>query len=283
MKRETVIATLLYGLLIFLLLFGFYLFLRQYGFSEKNFLIGGGLLLLLSILFAYILSDYILSKKFKVDDRLLHITKEILHELNMPLATIYANSNLLKKSLKEKPRNLKRLNRIEASATRLYRLYSELVYSIKKEILPIEKEMIQLDKLIEERIDAMKLLERNSFVLELDSLTIFVDKIGFEKMFDNIITNAMKYSEKSSSIIIRLKENILEIQDYGIGMDETELLSIYERYYQLDHHIYGEGIGLALVKAFCEESLIKMWIDSKKNSGTSIFFNLEKVIVIDKI
>jgi len=283
MKREIVIATLLYTLLILLLLLGLYLFLVQHGLSKENFLIGGLVTVLLSLLFGYILTDYILSKKFKIDDRLLHLTKEILHELNIPLSTIQANSTLLKKSLNQSNKNLKRLERIDASTERLNRLYNELVYSIKKEILPIEKERFLLDELIAERIEVMKLLQRNPFVLELESHTIFVDKIGFEKMFDNIISNAMKYSEKSSKIIIRLKENLLEIKDYGVGMDETEILSIYERYYQLDNRIYGEGIGLAVVKAFCDEELIKMRIESKKNEGTSIFFNLKKVIVRDKI
>ena len=97
-------------------------------------------------------------------------------------------------------------------------------------------------------------------------------------MLDNILTNAMKYSKKQEVITITLQDNILIVEDKGIGMDETELISIYERYYQSDNAVYGEGIGLALVKAYCDDEKIKIWISSQKNLGTKVSFNLSNVI-----
>ena len=99
-------------------------------------------------------------------------------------------------------------------------LYAELVYSIKKEIHTIEKEEFFLENLIVERVDAMKLLNRNPFVVKLESHKVNVDKIGFEKMLENVISNAMKYSDKDAPIEILLKEHTLTITDQGIGMDE---------------------------------------------------------------
>jgi signal transduction histidine kinase len=86
----------------------------------------------------------------------------------------------------------------------------------------------------------------------------------------------MKYSDKSKPITIVLKENILTIEDRGIGMDETELITIYERYYQSDNTSYGEGIGLALVKAYCDDEKIKIWISSHKDKGTKVSLDLVK-------
>lgn len=205
------------------------------------------------------------------------MTKEILHELNIPLSTIKANTALLRRSLKDNEKGLKRLNRIDDSSKRLNRLYTELVYSIKKEIHSIEKESFDLQLLIEERVSVLKILDRNSFILSLHTFTIYVDKIGFEKMLDNILTNAMKYSDKHEPIFITLKENILSIKDKGIGMDEMELVKIYDRYYQSDNHAYGEGIGLSLVKAYCDDENIKIRIFSEKNRGTEVAFNLTNV------
>jgi len=275
MKKQIWIATVLYTLSLMSILGVLYMLLN----SSISLPLTVLLLLLLSLGFAYTLSSYVLSQKFKVDENLLHLTKEILHELNIPIATIQANTTLLKRTLKENEKGLKRLSRIDASTSRLNRLYVELVYSIKKEIHSIEKEEFLLEELIVERVEEMKLLNRNSFVLKLKSHRVYVDKIGFEKVLDNLISNAMKYSDKNSNIEICLENHNLSIKDHGIGMDETELISIYERYYQLDNRAYGEGIGLALVKAYCDDEKIKIRINSRKNEGTEVGLELEFIVV----
>lgn len=245
--------------------------------SEIGLLVGFFLLFLLSLGFGYIFSSYILSQKFKIDESLLHLTKEILHELNIPLSTIQANSTLLKRTLKGNDKGLKRLGRIDNASKRLERLYMELIYSIKKEIHSVEKEQVKLVLLIEERVDILKQQKRNSFILEIEPFDIYVDKIGFEKMLDNILINAMKYSDKNSAIKIKLQESILLIEDSGVGMDEVELITIYERYYQSDYHVSGEGIGLALVKAYCDDEKIRIDISSQKGVGTVVRFDLLNV------
>lgn len=270
MKKQIWIATVLYTLSTLILLTILYVLLR----NNVSFVLIGFTLLAIVLGFGYTFNSYILSQKFKVDENLLHLTKEILHELNIPISTIQANTALLKRTLKENEKGLKRLSRIDASTTRLERLYVELVYSIKKEIHSIEKEEFLLEELIVERVEAMKLLNRNPFILNLKSHKIYVDKIGFEKVLDNLISNAMKYSDKNSAIEIILENNFLKILDHGIGMDETELITIYERYYQLDNTTYGEGIGLALVKAYCDDEKIKIIINSTKNEGTEIILDL---------
>lgn len=279
MNRDILIPTLLYLLSVVVLLSGLYVFLEARGFSKNAFLMGSSIVLLLSILFGYILNSYILSQKLQIDENLLHLTKEIIHELNIPISTIQANSSLLKRTLKDSEKSLKRLSRIDASTERLKSLYAELVYSIKKEIHTIEKEEFLVEDLIVERVEAMKLLNRNPFVLKLNSHRVNVDKIGFEKMLENIISNAMKYSDKDAPIEILLKEDILTITDQGIGMDETELITIYERYYQLDNTAYGEGIGLALVKAYCDDEKIKIKISSKKGEGTEVSLDISFVTI----
>jgi len=275
MKKQIWIATLLYTTSILSILGVLYTLLKSQISPIAIFL----LLLILSLGFGYTLSSYILSKKFKIDESLLHLTKEILHELNIPISTIHANTTLLKRTLKENEKSLKRLGRIEDASKRLERLYMELVYSIKKEIHSIEKEQVALKLLIQERVDILKEQNRNSFILEIAPLDIYVDKIGFEKMLDNILVNAMKYSDKNSTITLTLKDNFLSIEDRGIGMDEVELITIYERYYQSDYHVSGEGIGLALVKAYCDDEKIRIDISSQKGVGTVVGLDLHNVRV----
>ena len=97
-------------------------------------------------------------------------------------------------------------------------------------------------------------------------------------MIDNLLMNAMKYSDKNAPITLTLNNSTLEISDKGIGMDETQLLKVYERYYQVDNQKTGQGIGLALVKSYCDAEKIGIEIKSEKNLGTTVSLNLEQII-----
>ncbi len=270
-------AALVYFLSVFLLLLALYGFLVHNGFNEKNFLIGGGIILLIALGLGYILSGDLPSPKWEMDAKFAHLSKEILHELNIPLSTIDANAKMLKKTHIEE-RSQKRLDRISAASIRLKRLYDELVYTINKEIHIVEKEHFSLSVLLEERVEVLKGFDRNIFELEISDITLFADKIGFEQMIDNLLNNAMKYSEKSSSIKISTEENSLLIRDKGIGMSEDELVRIFERYYQTDASQKGEGIGLALVRAYCDESRIPIVILSEPHKGTTVKLDLKQII-----
>ncbi|KIM05560.1 MAG: histidine kinase [Sulfurovum sp. AS07-7] len=276
MKKEVIFATIFYTLSLLILFVMLFWFLKKNGFHEDEFIIGSSMLLFIAVGLGYIVNCYILTPKFRIDENLLHLVKEIFHELNIPLSTIKANSAMLKKKAIDE-KTLLRLERIDGATLRLHRLYTELIYNIKKEIAPIEKERFLLRKLIQERVDAFKDFNRNNFELSLEDIEIFADKIGFEKVVDNLISNAMKYSDKTQSIKIILQNNTLIIEDKGIGMDETQLVTVFERYYQLDSTAIGEGIGLAIVKSYCDNEKIKVSIYSKKNEGTKVLLNLSKV------
>jgi len=278
-KKRTFFATLGYFSTITILLSFIYWFLKNEGFSESNFLIASSMVLLLAAGWGYIIATHLLAPKAELDANLSQLSSEILHELNIPLSTIKANTTLLKKR-SEDEKSMKRLERIEASSLRLERLYKELVYSINKEINPVEKEHFSLKKLLQERIEVFEAFDRNHFSLIMKDIQIKADKIGFEKTVDNLLMNAMKYSDKGFPIDITVQDNVLSIIDKGIGMDETQLLKVYERYYQADSRLKGEGIGLALVKSYCDAEGITVDIKSKKEQGTSVLLNLDELVLL---
>lgn len=273
MKNKLLVLIFFYLLVLLIILYGFL--------SEDVELIVPSLMVLVILLIlGFIVNTYVLKKKYQIDENVLHLTKEILHELAIPISTIQANSLLLSRTLKEDEKSMKRLGRIEDSSKRLERLYEELLYSIKKEIQTVEREKTDIVALIEERVKIMRLLNRNSFVLELEAHSLMVDKIGFEKMLDNILTNAMKYSPKESQIELKLKDGLLTIQDHGIGMDADALKNVYNRYYQSSNTNRGEGIGLALVRAYCLDEKIEIEIESQKNQGTVVRLNLSQILTV---
>jgi len=273
---ERLLALTIYVITMTVLLMSVYRFLENWHLSEFNFFIGGALVLFVALGWGYVLTALIFAPKKKMESTLSSLTKNIIHELNIPLSTIQANTAMLKKGLEDE-KALKRLGRIEDASVRLEKLYLELVYSIRKEMHTIEKERFYLHALLEERIAIFEEQGRNSFLLDVGQYEIEVDKIGFEQMFDNLISNAMKYSDKKSLISVILDEDTLKIADRGVGMSSTDLLQVYERYFQADEKQEGVGIGLSLVKSYCDEEGIDIHIKSEEDVGTTIFLDLKKV------
>ena len=184
---------------------------------------------------------------------------------------------MLKAKLEDE-KSVKRAKRIEEALDRLKRLYNLLAYNLKREIYEIDKEEIELDKLVKNRVEFFKELNRNSFELDLATLKIKADKIGLEQTIDNIIENAMKYSKKDTTIKITIDGTKLIIQDSGIGIEDSELSLIYQRYYQSDNNFTGEGIGLSIVKRYCDKESIGLKIESKKGIGTKVILDFKRVV-----
>lgn len=276
MRKEQIVAGVIYFITVFILLMAIYRFLEDFHMSTFNFFIAGALVLFVAVGWGYVLIGLIFAPKKKMENTLSDLTYNVIHELNIPLSTIKANASMLKKGMEDE-KSLKRLGRIEDAVVRLEKLYNELVYGIRKEMHSIEKERFYLHTLLEERIAIFEEQGRNRFELDVPQYEIEVDKIGFEQMFDNLISNAMKYSEKESLISIVLEDNTLSIIDRGVGMSSTELLQVYERYFQVDEQKEGVGIGLNLVKSYCDEVGIGIHIYSEKNEGTKVMLNLATI------
>jgi len=276
MRKELLFATGIFLITILTLFAAVYRFLESWHLNEMTLFIAGALVILAVIGWGYVLFTLIFAPKKQMEDTLTALTNDIIHELNIPLATIKANSAMLKRQIKDE-KSLKRIARIEDASHRLKKLYDELVYSINKEMRTIEKEKIDLANLVKERVAVFEEQKRNPFYLTLTPYEVQIDKIGFEQMFDNILSNAMKYSSKEKPVSVILSHDSLSVKDEGVGMTPTELLRVHERYYQADDKKDGEGIGFSLVKKYCDEEGIEIYIKSEKGEGTCVRFNLEKV------
>jgi signal transduction histidine kinase len=199
-----------------------------------------------------------------------NLSKETLHELNLPISTITSNIQMLEKTLDDEKAK-RRLTRINNACDMLKERYNELEYMIKMQTREELKEEFSLDQLLLERIDFLqKIYPQFTFHTRIEKTIIMNDKTGLSKVIDNIIDNGVKYSKDSSQMLIRLKNNILEIQDFGIGMDEVELIRIFDNYYQKNQAMQGFGIGLSMVKRFCDTNDVTLNFDSAPNIGTTV-------------
>ncbi|MDD5372019.1 MAG: HAMP domain-containing sensor histidine kinase [Sulfurimonas sp.] len=239
-------------------------------------------LLLLLILFILVAFAGIIIAKLSIDPlfeyvtNLQNLSKETLHELNLPISTIMANIHMLKKNLPN-DKDLKRIARIESACEMLKQRYNELDYMIKLQSSSVKYEIIYLDELLRERVDFFKQIFPNvEFNLELTPTQINNDKVGLSKVIDNLIDNAVKYSLNIHKIDIKLQNFTLGVSDYGCGIDEVELLKIFDDYYQSNQNMRGFGIGLGMVKRFCDTNKILLKLKSKPDVGTTVILKFKE-------
>ncbi|MDX1295938.1 MAG: HAMP domain-containing sensor histidine kinase [Sulfurimonadaceae bacterium] len=210
-------------------------------------------------------------------EHLERFSKETLHELNLPVSTILTNTKMLKRN-EESEKSLKRLGRIEDAAKMIQERYSELDYLIRTQMQQETVEEFDLSELIRERVAFLQeLYPQVQIGTELEAYRVTLDRIGLQKVIDNLVDNAVKYTAKASTVEVRLSQGVLEVRDRGIGMDEMELLRIFDRYYQSDATMPGYGIGLGLVKSYCDKHKIKLHVQSEKGVGTTMILDFKGV------
>lgn len=170
------------------------------------------------------------------------------HEINTPLSVILMSSEMFDKNPS------KYLENIKIAAKTLSGIYNDLALNLKNNPNNISKFNIQ--SLLDSRIKLFELsanakgiefrINSNSFELNSD-----IQKLG--KIIDNLISNAIKYSSKNSNIIINLDKNYFEIINFGTVISKENLSKIYDKFSRFDTQNGGFGIGLSLVKRYCDE------------------------------
>jgi len=261
---------------IFTLILNHYL-VNFFGFTQDNFVV----ITLFLILFAVILNGFLiqplLEPLFKGESNLEKKVKETLHELNIPASTIQINAQMLEKSLHDE-KNLKRVQRIKEATLALLNLYNQMEYEIKKEIDKIDYSDVSLNEIIQESLHKFEDIKKNITVeLNIPYVTLHTDKNGFQKVIDNLLSNAIKYNQNNGVIQLEFKNNILSIFNSGKAIETQNLFLIFEQYYQEDSKKKGFGLGLTIVKEFCDKHTIEIKIDSNQK-GTTFFLNLSNIL-----
>jgi signal transduction histidine kinase len=246
------------------------IFYYLYNVASVSLFWSGSVVLILVFFSGYLISKLATQPLIAYINDLQTLSSQTLHELNLPIATIKTNSAMIKRKADD-PKLIKRLERIEDATNMLQERYNELDYLIKTQTKKQIKEQFDVAKLIQKRLDFLQnLYPSHIFQTALEETIIVNDPFGLSKAFDNLIDNAVKYSSKKSKITVGLQNNTLCICDEGEGIDEVELIRIFDRYYQGNPSKKGFGIGLYVVKSFCDANNIELTIQSKKNSGTTV-------------
>ncbi len=261
---------------IFIFFSGFLLEKISLSVGVKQIIIFISILIIITL--SYYLSSYFLGKSFRTNYLLNLLLKDTLHELNIPLSVIKANTQMLMLSEKD-DKKVQKYKRIQKASDELYALYEDVDYYIKKETKNEVREEFELSQFLYQEVEKFKILYPDTDInFKIEPINIYIDKRGFSKVFNNILSNSIKYNQNNNDIHVYLRYNSLIIEDSGIGMSESELFLIFDRYYQGTKSKEGYGIGLSIVKAFCDEYNITINIDSTLQVGTKVSLDLTSVI-----
>ena len=198
--------------------------------------------------------------------KLNNFIKDTTHELNTPISAILMSTE--NKNLSEK-----QIERVKISAKRISEIYNDLTYLFlenKETIKDIQ--VYNLKDLIDEQIEYFELISSKKKIIInkiIEDFDYKINKDDFIRIFNNLVSNAIKYNKMAGKIDISLQNNILKISDSGIGIEKDKLNDIYKRYFRATNEQGGFGIGLNIVSYICNYYKIKITVESKIKQGTT--------------
>ena len=236
----------------------------------------------------------------KVKDRtkqiqhLLRQKDEFINQLSHDLKTPLTPMMVLLPLLKEKIKNKKDTESFDVVLRNVY-FMKDLVNKtidlakLNSGIIQLEFQTINLNEELEFIIGNNQVLfDRNDIKIInkiKHKIFVFADKIRLDEVFNNLITNAIKYSpDKGGKIYIDAKEDkerfTISIKDTGLGMDSEQIELVFDEFYKVDdsrHELDSSGLGLTITKKIIEKHGGKIWVESEgTGKGSTFYFTLKK-------
>ena len=213
----------------------------------------------------------------------------VSHELRTPLAIIKGYSTMLVDYDSRLKSVEKRgcLQSIDRATDRLTELVDHLLDMSRLEagLLRLDKQPTAISKLVEQTVAEAKLrTPSREIVLKLaERLPMMdIDARRIRQVLDNIIDNAIKYSEEGTRVVIQTRQMESELQvsvaDQGIGIPPADLERVFDRMYRIEQRLApetgGAGLGLAICRGLVEAHGGRIWVESKLGRGSTFHFIL---------
>lgn len=221
------------------------------------------------------------------------------HELKTPITTIKLQFQLLKRMV-NKYETLSRadldkpISRVDNVVNRLNVLIDDLldVSRISAGKLSYHPEPVHLGPFVYEIIQELQEEStRNGSVINFHQEGDIVgswDKHRLEQVMVNLLTNAIKYGNSNPiSVKLKMEESraVVEVKDQGLGISESNLPKIFDRFERVGNHngIHGLGLGLWIVKKVLEGFDGAITVESKVNEGTTFKIYLPEAKIVPKM
>ncbi|MGQ9592284.1 MAG: ATP-binding protein [Planctomycetota bacterium] len=217
----------------------------------------------------------------------------VSHELKTPLTSIRACvDTLLDGGLEDQQNNLRFLQKIEVHASRLAALITDLLSLSKIESGDAftAREHVNLGELVLgcfQRLAPMAEAKRLAYRMHLPEEPVFVlgDPEAVHQIFDNLIDNAIKYTEPGGTIDVAVSREgetaCAAVRDTGIGIPKEDQPRIFERFYRVDkarsRELGGTGLGLSIAKHLTQALGGEILVESEVGVGSTFTVRIPAV------
>ncbi|MGI2286782.1 cell wall metabolism sensor histidine kinase WalK [Staphylococcus cohnii] len=245
----------------------------------------------------YIAVLHDVTEQQQVEQERREFVANVSHELRTPLTSMNSYIEALESGAwKDDALAPQFLSVTREETERMIRLVNDLLQLSKmdNESDQITKEIVDFNMFINKIINRHEMSAKDTtFVREIPRQTIFteIDPDKMTQVFDNVITNAMKYSRGDKRVEFHVKQNSLynrmtiRVKDNGIGIPINKVDKIFDRFYRVDkartRKMGGTGLGLAISKEIVEAHNGRIWANSVEGQGTSIFITLPCEVLED--
>ena len=208
---------------------------------------------------------------------------DVAHEMRTPLTTMNGLLDGLKYNMVPESRRGRSLELISSETQRLIRLVNENLDYEKirsNQIVLVQHRFAGIGAIqaVVEQMQELAKVKNNTLRYECDKdFSVYADYDRFVQILVNITKNANQFTDNGEILVKAWNEGkkaIVEISDTGIGIDESEIKEIWERFYKADvsrkSTKYGEsGLGLAIVKSLVTSHRGTISVKSEVNKGTT--------------
>lgn len=239
---------------------------------QRLFLYGSVMFLILVVI-GYFLLSLLLQPMRQAIALLDRFIKDTTHELNTPINAILSNIEMIDTTLLEES-VAKKIKRMSIASKTISNLYDDLTYLTLSHRILSHDEVVNLKSLLEERLDYFALpVESKKITLttHFDAEPLInIDRKKMAKLIDNLLSNAIKYNKIGGSIHVSLHATTLSIEDSGVGIEESKLARVFERYSRFNTSVGGFGIGLSIVALIAKEYGLHVTLSSSLGKGTKV-------------
>ncbi|MGM9922943.1 MAG: ATP-binding protein [Bacillus sp. (in: firmicutes)] len=226
------------------------------------------------------------------DERKRDFLADISHELRTPLSYVKGyNQALLDGLVKDEESQRKYMKLIGRETSKLQNLVQDLLDLTKLEsntfvIYPNPVAFAQFIEDFMEKYESVFAHQKINLKMDLNAdIIIYGDEVRLEQIIQNIIENALRYTEEGGTITITLTEKettcLLTIEDTGRGISEEHLSKITERFYRVNkarsRFDGGTGIGLSIVEQLMKLHEGSMSIESELGKGTKVILEFPTI------
>ncbi len=228
-------------------------------------------------------------QKEEVNQIKLRFFTDISHEIRTPLSLIVGPIKELLNEFDLSTTAKSKINIAQRNINILMRLTNEIMDFSKYEkrqmgIHASKNDIVAFIKYIKLHFNHLANEKGITFTFDSEDkeLSVWFEKSKLEKVIFNLLSNAFKFTQQEGEIRLKCSKNIeqnsVEVSVYntGLGIPESELTHIFERYYQIDNNTKytGSGIGLSLSKYIVEQHKGRIWVESEYNKYAVFTFTL---------